>query len=74
MGSAPKRSYAENLLDGRRVYHNPMRRIRWTVLSRHPRAFQSFYENGDWVYEQRDGQLLFRSVLTAISSEVRRRL
>jgi hypothetical protein len=40
------------------------------TLFRHPIVFQPFYENGDWVYEQRDGQLLFRSVLTAISGRV----
>lgn len=72
---APKRSYAENLLDGLRVYHNPYATHPLDpTLFRHPSVFQSFYENGDWVYEQRDGQLLFRSVLTAISSDVRQRL
>lgn len=72
---APKRSYAENLLDGLRVYHNPFATHPLDpTLFRHPSVFQSFYENGDWVYEQRDGQLLFRSVLTAISSDVRQRL
>jgi hypothetical protein len=72
---APKRSYAENLLDGLRVYHNPFATHPLDpTLFRHPSVFQSFYENGDWVYEQRDGQLLFRSVLTAISGDVRQRL
>ena len=68
---APKRSYAENLLDGLRVYHNPYATHPLDpTLFRHPSVFQSYYENGDWVYEQRDGQLLFRSVLTAISGKV----
>lgn len=72
---APKRSYEENLLDGLRVYHNPYATHPLDpALFRHPSVFQSFYENGDWVYEQRDGQLLFRSVMTAISSEVWQRL
>lgn len=64
---APKRRYEENLLDGLRVYHNPYATHPLNLtLFRHPSVFQSFYENNDWVYEQREGQLLFRSVQTTI--------
>lgn len=66
---APKRRYEENLLDGLRIYHNPYATHPLaTALFRHPSVFQSFWENDDWVYEQREGQLLFRSVQTAIKS------
>ncbi|MEE4127569.1 MULTISPECIES: hypothetical protein [Pseudomonas syringae group] len=66
---APKRRYEENLLDGLRIYHNPYATHPLApALFRHPSVFQSFWENDDWVYEQREGQLLFRSVQTAIKS------
>lgn len=65
---APKRRYEENLLDGLRVYHNPYATHPLDpALFRHPSVFQSFYARGDWVYEQREGQLLYRSVQTVIS-------
>jgi len=69
---APKQRYEENLLDGLRVYHNPyaIHPIDPTLF-RHPSVFQSFYENDDWVYEQREGQLLFRSVQTALTEPLR---
>ena len=64
---AQKQRYEENLLDGLRVYHNPYAiHPLDPALFRHPSVFQSFYENGDWVYEQREEQLLYRSVQTAI--------
>ena len=67
---APKRCYEESLLDGLRVYHNPYATHPLDpALFRHPSVFQSFYDNDDWVYEQREGQLLFRSVLTAIQGK-----
>ena len=67
---APKRCYEESLLDGLRVYHNPYATHPLdSALFRHPSVFQSFYDNDDWVYEQREGQLLFRSVLTAIQGK-----
>ncbi|MBP0942343.1 glycosaminoglycan attachment site [Pseudomonas alliivorans] len=66
---APKRHYEENLLDGLRIYHNPYATHPLApALFRHPSVFQSFWDNDDWVYEQREGQLLFRSVQTAIKS------
>lgn len=66
---APKRRYEENLLDGLRIYHNPYATHPLApALFRHPSVFQSFWENDDWVYDQREGQLLFRSVQTAIKS------
>jgi hypothetical protein len=64
---AQKQRYEENLLDGLRVYHNPYATHPLNpALFRHPSVFQSFYESGDWVYEQREGQLLYRSVQTTI--------
>lgn len=66
---SPKRRYEENLLDGLRIYHNPYATHPLApALFRHPSVFQSFWENDDWVYEQREGQLLFRTVQTAIKS------
>jgi hypothetical protein len=63
----PKRRYEENLLDGLRVYHNPYATHPLDpALFRHPSVFQWFYEHGNSVYEQREGQLLYRNVLTAI--------
>lgn len=68
----PKRRYEESLLDGLRVYHNPFATYPLApALFRHPSVFQSFYENDDWVYEQRDGQLLFRSVQTVVAGQLR---
>lgn len=68
---APKQRYEENLLDGLRVYHNPFATHPLDrALFRHHSVFQSFYENDDWVYEQREGQLLFRSVETAMKQQV----
>lgn len=62
-----KQHYEENLLDGLRIYHNPyaIHPIN-PALFRHPSVFQSYYSKDDWVYEQRDGQLLFRSVETKL--------
>lgn len=62
-----KQDYNENLLDGLRIYHNPyaIHPIN-PALFRHPSVFQSYYSEDDWVYEQRDGQLLFRCVETTI--------
>jgi hypothetical protein len=62
-----KQSYEENLLDGLRVYHNPyaLHPVDPAVF-RNPSVFQSYYANDDWVYEQRDGQLLARHVNTLV--------
>lgn len=63
----PKRRYQEHLLDGLRVYHNPFAvHPLDRSLFRHPVVFQSYWEN-DWVYEQREGQLLCRWVNVAMS-------
>lgn len=57
-----KDRYEEGLLDGLRIYHNPHATHPLTPTTfRHPSVFQSYWKNGDWAYEQRDGQLLFRS-------------
>lgn len=66
----PRSSYTEHLIDGLRIYHNP--RARYPLphnLFRDNRVFQTYWSQkaGEWVYEQRDGQLLFRTVLTAIT-------
>ena len=63
----PKARYTESLLDGLRVYHNPFAsRPLDPALFRHPSVFQSYYEGGDWVYETREGQLMFRCVEVAV--------
>ena len=62
-----KQNYQESLVDGLRIYHNPyaIHPIDPAVF-RHPSVFQSYYENDDWVYEQRDGQLLARTLMTVL--------
>jgi hypothetical protein len=61
----PKHRYQENLLDGLRIYHNPFAvRELDPALFRHRSVFQSYHRNNDWIYEQQEGQLLFRSVAT----------
>jgi hypothetical protein len=66
---ATKASYTERLLDGLRVYHNPLAKHPIDPsLFRHRDVFQSYYseETDDWVYEFRDGLLLFRRVHTTV--------
>lgn len=66
---ARKTEYSESLLDGLRVYHNPAATHRLDVSAfRHPDVFQLYYSQivEQWIHEQRDGLLLFRSVLTGI--------
>lgn len=59
----PKRRYTESLVDGLRIYHNPFAsRPLDPAMFRHPSVFQSYYQDGDWVYEVREGQLMFRCV------------
>ena len=63
----PKRRYTESLVDGLRIYHNPFAsRPLDPALFRHPSVFQSYFQNGDWVYEARGGQLMFRCVDVAV--------
>jgi hypothetical protein len=68
---ATKTQYSESLLDGLRVYHNPSATHKLDVATlRHPDVFQSYFseKDGEWMHDQRDGLLLYRSVLTGISS------
>ncbi|WP_326543684.1 glycosaminoglycan attachment site [Pseudorhodoferax sp.] len=63
----PKRRYQESLLDGLRVYHNPFAQHSLDpALFRHPSVFQWYFQNGEEVVEQREGQLLFRCVNTVL--------
>ncbi len=63
----PKRQYEENLLDGLRVYHNPYATHRLDpALFRNRSVFQWFFQGDEEIIEQHDGQLLFRTVNTAI--------
>jgi hypothetical protein len=78
---ARKSAYSESLLDGLRVYHNPSATQKLDVSAfRHRDVFQSYYsEEGDeWMHDQRDGLLLWRSVVTGMKSskpaEANRRL
>jgi hypothetical protein len=66
---ARKSEYSESLLDGLRVYHNPSATHKLDVNTfRHPDVFQSYYseEEGEWMHDQRDGLLLYRSVFTGL--------
>jgi hypothetical protein len=68
---APKSRYSESLLDGLSVYHNPLATHKLSLeMFRHEEVFQSFYseEEQDWVYEHRNGLLVWRSVLTGIAA------
>jgi len=65
----PKVAYTECLIDGLRIYHNPyaMHPLS-TGIFRNRRVFQTYWDDvaQEWVYEQHDGQLLFRTVMTSI--------
>jgi hypothetical protein len=64
---AKKSEYKETLLDGLRVYHNPdASHPLDPAIFRNPGVMQSYYSQDaeDWEHEQRDGQLLFRSVFS----------
>ncbi len=66
---AVKSEYSESLLDGLRVYHNPSAIHKLNAGTfRHPDVFQSYYseEHDEWMHDQRDGLLLYRSVVTII--------
>lgn len=68
---AQKSQYSESLLDGLRVYHNPSATHKLNITTfRHTDVFQSYYseEDQEWMHDQRDGLLLYRSVLTGISA------
>lgn len=66
-----KASYSEHLVDGLRVYHNPHAVVALEPeVFRDNRVFQTYYDykSEEWVYEQHDGQLLFRMVNTVVES------
>lgn len=66
---ARKSQYSESLLDGLRIYHNPSATHKLDVTAfRHPDVFQSYFSerDGEWMHDQRDGLLLYRSVITSI--------
>jgi hypothetical protein len=65
--SASKADYRESLLDGLRIYHNPNANHPLDpAIFRSPEIMQSYFsmENEDWIYEECEGQLLFRFVMT----------
>lgn len=63
----PKQRYEENLLDGLRVYHNPFAiHPLDPAVFRHRSVFQWYFQANQMFVEQREGQLLFRCVMTAI--------
>ncbi|WP_347279149.1 glycosaminoglycan attachment site [Plasticicumulans sp.] len=72
----PKWRYEENLLDGLRIYHNPFAQHPLNpALFRHPSVFQWYFQGNEEFVDQREGQLLFRSVMTATTNgEIRQRL
>jgi hypothetical protein len=64
---AKKANYTERLLDGLRVYHNPLATHPLDRgVFRHRDVFQAYYSeaSNDWAYEFREGLLLFRRVET----------
>lgn len=65
----PKSSYTEDLIDGLRIYHNPyaLHPLPKDIF-RNQRVFQAYRDDVtlEWVHEQHDGQLLFRTVSTAV--------
>lgn len=66
---AKKAHYTERLLDGLRVYHNPLASHPLDpAVFRNRDVFQSYYseDQDDWIYEFRDGILLFRRVETLV--------
>jgi hypothetical protein len=66
---ARKSDYSESLLDGLRVYHNPSATHKLDENTfKHPDVFQSYFseEEGEWMHDQRDGLLLYRSVFTGL--------
>jgi hypothetical protein len=66
---ARKSNYSERLLDGLRIYHNPQAESPLDpAVFRHRDVFQAYYseQKSDWVYEIRDGLLLFRRVETRV--------
>ncbi len=70
-----KSQYGEHLLDGLRVYHNPLAKNKLDpYLFRHRNVFQTYYSDAkdDWVYERRDGLLLFRRVHTFVTPSASR--
>jgi len=67
--AVPKASYTEHLIDGLRIYHNPHASHPLpTNIFRNRRVFQTYWDDmaREWVYEQHDGQLLFRTVNTMV--------
>jgi hypothetical protein len=62
-----KSKYEENIFDGLRIYHNPFAIHPLDPAQfRHRSVFQSYFKDDDWVYEQREGILLSRSVVTMV--------
>jgi len=67
---ARKAQYAENLLDGLRIYHNPYATYPLDPAAfRHPSVLQWYVHEGKEFVEQRDGQLLFRFVETVVGPQ-----
>lgn len=67
---ASKSEYSETLLDGLRVYHNPYATYPLDpAVFRSNEVFQTYKQSGDWVYEQAEGQLLSRMVVTLLEHQ-----
>lgn len=64
----PKSQYQESLVDGLRIYHNPFATHPLDpAIFRHRSVFQVYHDSQDEIHvEQREGLLLFRSVITQL--------
>ncbi len=66
-----KQNYRETLLDGLRIYHNPFAQFPIDPCHfRNKDVFQVYpnYDTGEFEYDIREGQLLFRKVYTYVDS------
>jgi hypothetical protein len=62
--------YTEGLREGLRIYHNPQAEYPLDpCIFRHRDVFQTYFSetDGDWIYEHRDGLLLYRQVFTILT-------
>ena len=70
--ASAKEDYSEDILDGMFVFHNPHARIPVShTVFEHPSVAQAYWDSeaSEMVHIRRDGHLLFRTLVTAGSTE-----